>query len=177
MSLTIERQILKTWSLKKQLETLQKKFDAEKRKLQKCFDETTDKKVEANNIVAQKIERVFIEYDVEKLYKQMDRKIFGKITDKKYYITNIEGLIELLKEHKVKPKEFKKYINPEIKVNTKKLQQAYDMGEVYNKDIEGCYTAKITKYVELKEKVHNIEREGQKFNLKDRYKKEEGEND
>lgn len=79
-------------------------------------------------------------WDVNKLKTCLSKKVFRKITDKKYTITDMDGLVTYLKSCGVDPSIFKKYIDVEIKVDPRKLDQAYEIGDLKKKDIEGCYT-------------------------------------
>lgn len=90
------------------------------------------------------IEPKKILYDAKKINDVIDSKeLKNKVIDKKYHVNNMEGLIELLKEHGVKPKEFKKFIDVEMSVNEKELNQLYSLGFISLDDIEGCYEADV----------------------------------
>lgn len=87
-----------------------------------------------------KIVKVKINFDVDKLEKRLDTELRQEIINKKVEIINLEGLIEYLKQCGVNPKEFKKYINVRKEVNTKKLDRMEELGRISLEDIEGCYS-------------------------------------
>lgn len=91
-------------------------------------------------LTVNKIIKVKINFDVNKLEKRLDNELKQEIINKKVEIINLEGLIEYLKECGVNPKEFKKYINVRKEVNTKKLDKMEELGRISLEDIEGCYS-------------------------------------
>ena len=64
-----------------------------------------------------------ISWDVEKLEKKLDKELLNEILEKQYVVNNMEGLIKYLKSCGVNPKQFKKYITIEKKVNQKKFNE------------------------------------------------------
>lgn len=91
-------------------------------------------------LTVNKITKVKINFDANKLEKRLDNELKQEIINKKVEIINLEGLIEYLKECGVNPKEFKKYINVRKEVNTKKLDKMEELGRISLEDIEGCYS-------------------------------------
>ena len=58
--------------------------------------------------------------------------------EKRYIVNNMQGLVKLLKEAGVNPKQFKKFITVEEKVNQKKINELSEIGEIDKEDIKGC---------------------------------------
>jgi len=147
----IEDLVLKAHEAKLAIEKYSSELASLKQYIQKYFDKSTSGFVSVDNIIASKRERVDITYFPEKLRESLSKKIFNKVTNKKYYIKDLEGLVELLKEAGVSPSEFKKLIDVEITVNKEAMKQAYEVGDISKEDLAGCYSAKIIKYVQLNE--------------------------
>lgn len=92
---------------------------------------------------------------LDKLSEKLSKNVFSEIVDKTYTITDFDGLVSYLKSCGVDPKEFKKFIDVERKVNEKKIDQLGKLGEITQEDITGCYEAqaafKCIKISELEE--------------------------
>ena len=91
-------------------------------------------------------------YDVPKLKKNLGKELSNEVIDKVYEISDMSNLIKLLKSHGVQPDEFKKFINVHEVVNNGKLQQLFSVGEITTKQIEGTYTAKLSKSIQVRKK-------------------------
>ena len=66
------------------------------------------------------------------------------------------ALIDLLKSYGVKSKEFKKLIDVERKVNTDKVNELSEVGEITRKDLTGTYkTISGSKYLRFTVKEKN----------------------
>lgn len=75
----------------------------------------------------------------DKLEKRLKKSLRNKVIQKRYFINDIDGLIEYLKEHDVDPKQFKKYLDVEKEVDNVAIDNLHNTGEISKKDIEGCY--------------------------------------
>lgn len=94
-----------------------------------------NKKLEVKEVVKKKVV-----FDVEKLEEKLEKDLFNEIIDKKYEITDINGLINYLKSCGVSPKKFKSFINTVKTVNKDKMNQLSELGDITERDIKGCYT-------------------------------------
>ena len=91
-------------------------------------------------VTVKNIKKVTVTFDADKLEKRFDKELCNEFIEKKYEINNIEGLVKYLKSCGVDPKEFKKYINVEKKVNNKKLDEISNLGDITEEDLKGCFT-------------------------------------
>ena len=148
--MSIEDNINRAYALKKKISEMNAQYDFIRSKIQQYFENEKNNKIKVNGVAATKRERIEIIYDIEKMREKIDRKLFNKITERTYFVTDIESLIVLMKEANIKPKNFKKYVKPQIKVNKDAIEKAYDVGDISKDDLQGCYTAKVTKYIELR---------------------------
>lgn len=106
--------------------------------------------IRAANITAKRIVKHSIIYHADKLKKKLEPEIFKAVTTRTYTVNDIEGLIELLKEHGIKPKEFKSYLDITTQVNKQELEKLFDIGAITKAEIDGTYDVKqISEYVSL----------------------------
>jgi hypothetical protein len=148
--------------IEREIEAMQKTLLENKSKIQMYFDKNPDvniitvtsRNLEKGSkvIEAKKVERVYIDYDIPALQKKLDKDVFDKIANKQFVVNDMDGLIELLKESGIKPKEFKPFIQVLLTPNKEALKQAYEVGTITKTDLDGCYTAKLVKSVQIKEK-------------------------
>jgi len=95
-------------------------------------------------------ERMYISYDAEKLKEKLDKELYLEMVDKSYAINDIEGLKKVLQASGVKPSEFKPFLVVKDEPNRKKISELFSMGEISLKQLKGCYTAKMTKSIQVK---------------------------
>ena len=119
--------------------------------LQKYFDNTTSNQIGNDDIVVTKRERINIIYNIYKLREKLDKNIFKKVTNRRYYVKDLDGLVELMKQAGIKPKDFKKYVDADISVDKSQIKKLYEAGEISISDLEGCFHATITKYIDVRE--------------------------
>lgn len=152
--------ILETAELEHQAGMLLLKIDENKKKIQGYFDENNIKKleipVEETNskevkVICRKSERCTIKYDAEKLRDRVDKEIYNEVTKKEYKINDIEELIKMLKSAGIKASEFKKLLTTKISVDGQAVKRLYEAGEIDMKQLEGAYTATISKSIKITE--------------------------
>ena len=80
---------------------------------------------------------------MSKLKEKLSKDLFKQVTDKTYYIDDMEGLVRYLKKCGVNPKKFKMYVSSEVLVNEQKLDEAFQNDEIDMKQLEGCYSLKL----------------------------------
>lgn len=89
-----------------------------------------------------KVTQKSVIYNARAIYDRAGKAARKVLIDKKYTVNDMDGLIELLKAHGVNPKEFKKFINVEMSVNERRLEQLYQTGAISMEDLKGCYEVK-----------------------------------
>ena len=90
---------------------------------------------------------------VQKLKQKVDSEIFLEITKRSYVITDIDKMIELVKDAGVSAKEFKALIEAVVNVDSQAVKRLYEAGEITMKQLKGTYTAKISKSIKITEEV------------------------
>lgn len=156
----VKQLIRDVYRLGEQIAGLQSILQASKAKIQDYFDKHDIKELEVEpdemnggpSLIAKKSERVTIEYLVDKLKESLSKDIFNEVVLKDYRITDINGLIALLKKAGIKPDEFKQYIDVTTTPNNEALKQLYAVGDITKEDLKGCYNAKIVKSISIKER-------------------------
>jgi len=153
--------IREAYSLGRQLHVLSGQYNEQIFLIKRYFDKKDVKFVDVKPekdcadsvcLEAVRTERVYTDYNVERLEKKISKNLFKEITDKEYQIVDMDGLASVLKNHGVKFSEFKKFIRTTTKVNRDKIKQAYALGKLTMDEISGCYSANIVKSVQIKEK-------------------------
>lgn len=152
----IHNLILDTAELEEQAGKLLLKIDENKKKLQKHFDENGTKEIRVdfggsskNSVVCKKSERCTIKYDIEKLKQRLDDEVFSEVTKRTYTITDINAMIELMKDAGVKAKDFKALLDVKISPDNSMIRTLYDAGEITMKQLKGTYTATISKTIKI----------------------------
>ena len=151
--------ILETLDLEEQAGKLLLKIDKNKETLKQHFDKEGTKRIdvpiESSNgkvtVVCKASERANITYDVEKLKKKVDNEVFIEVTKREYKILDIDEMIKLMKSAGIRARDFKKLIEPIIKVDGQAVKRLYDAGEITMKQLKGTFTAKITKSIKITE--------------------------
>lgn len=96
-------------------------------------------------------------WDSDKLYDKlidegMDKDLVKSFISTEVAITDWNGFAEFLKSKGIKAKEVSPFIEIKRKVDSKKINQLSEVGDVTEKDIEGCYELKPKAgYVKLTE--------------------------
>lgn len=96
-------------------------------------------------ITCTRVEPKTVVYDAEKMYNYLDKNDRDALFTKSYEIADFEGLVDLMKKHGITPKEFKKFVKVNPRLNEDKLNKLYELGYITMKDIKGCYTVKKSK--------------------------------
>jgi hypothetical protein len=147
-------------SLDEQITGLQSVLTTSKEKVHEYFDKHGIKELEVEPdahsdepaLIAKKVERITIDYYADKLKESLSKEVYNEVVNKTHTITNIDGLITLLKKAGIKPNEFKQYINTSVSVNKEALKQLYAVGDIKKEELQGCYSAKIVKSIQIKER-------------------------
>lgn len=90
----------------------------------------------------------------------VDKKIFNQVCNKKYEITDYDGLAKYIKGLGGNPAIFKSFISCEKTIDNKKINQLSELGELSVDDLEGSYTVKPSAmWIKITESENEIEDE------------------
>lgn len=101
-----------------------------------------------------------IEWDIAKLKQNLkgESKILKQIINKEVMITDLDSLIDLLKQHGVDPDDFKRCISVSESVNEEQLNQLHEIGEISTRWLKGTYKVKHgTSYIRMAEVKSKVE--------------------
>lgn len=144
-------EILELYKLENKFKIAKESYEKKKKELSvsvknymfvKNYQSLEFKSKEFGKVHVSKVVRKTIIWNVEKLKEKLDKEILDEIIEKKYIVNNMPGLIELLKEAGVSPRQFKKFITVEEKVNQQKMNELSEIGEIDGEDVDGCYELK-----------------------------------
>lgn len=144
--------VLQFYSMQQRKKQWDEQFEQAKKVFYSCMQEHNIDdalyKIEYHNesviLKVKKIQRKTIIWNAIKLFKQLSKKkkVRDQIIKKKYFVFDMEGLIEYLKECDVDPKIFKSFLEVDMSVNENILNNLHDLGEITKEDILGCYEIK-----------------------------------
>lgn len=107
-------------------------------------DETSSKAKQTVFFNIKKVIRTSVTFHADKLKESLSKEIQKRVISKSYTVNNMDGLVAMLKEYGVNPKEFKKFIDVRESVNVQELERLEAIGKIDKEEIEGCYTVSIS---------------------------------
>ena len=107
---------------------------------------------EEKHVRVTRVRRKTVKWDTKKLRKSLGKKLFSSVVQKTYEITDMQGLVDYLKQCGVDPKKFKQFVGVIEKVDTQKIDKLYLSGVITKKDISSCYDVEMGEpYIRLTE--------------------------
>lgn len=100
---------------------------------------------ERKSYTVTRIQKSSVEFDPDKLEKQLPKEIAKEVILKHYEIVDIDGLIAYLKECGVDPKVFKSFLHVSKSVDCTELDRLEELGKISSGQVKGCYTVKRQK--------------------------------
>lgn len=113
-------------------------------------DSLTVRTEEDSDFLVSRDTDVSLEFFADKLQKALDKDTFKKIVNKRVIIDDLDGLIALMKDNGISPKQFKKYISTEHEVDMDKVDHLIDTEEISIEDIHGCYKADFNEEIKIR---------------------------
>jgi hypothetical protein len=96
-------------------------------------------------------ERKDIRYDIARAKELLGKKKCKQFIDSSYEVCDIEKLKDLAKNHGISPQELKDCLSVNEKVNNKKLDNLYDLGEIDFEEVEKFAEVKLTsRYISIR---------------------------
>ncbi len=103
-------------------------------------------------LVVRKIQRVDVVFDPDKLEKAIGKDIAKGVISKQYEVSDIQGLLDYVRDLGADPKKIKGFLNVHKTVDNKKLDDVEKLGLITRKQLNGCYTVnKKEPYFTIKE--------------------------
>lgn len=150
MKININKIMDEIVSLQNQITGLQMLLDQKKSVMAKYFDKTGNRSVSNDDCTISVQERTTVDYDIEALSEKLPRNILPLVVEKHFEINDWDAFSKFLKRKGISGQEVRPYISITKNVNKDSLSKLYDQKKLSIKDIQGCYTAKVTKSVVLR---------------------------
>ena len=148
-----------THLLEQEITHLTEVMKENKEKIQAFFDNCMTKTITVEpadkddiTVVARKVERVYVEYNVPMLKEKLSKASYDTVTVSMYTVAPIYDVKMLMKKYGVPAKEFLKYVTVTTAVNKEAMKQMFEVGDITKEMLEGCYSVKVVKSVQIKEK-------------------------
>lgn len=137
-------------SIQNQINGLNLLLVNKKQTLAKYFEVTGKRQISNDDCVISVQERTTVDYDIDALSEKLPDEILSKIIEKRYEIVDWDKFVKFIKSYGIKSSAIRQHISVTKTINKENLSALYERKKLSIKDIEGCYTAKITKSVVLR---------------------------
>lgn len=137
-------------SIQNQLDGLSLLLMQKKQTLAKYFDQSGKRQLSNDDCTISVQERTTVDYDIEALSEKLPKNILPLVVEKHFEINDWDAFTKFLKRKGILGQEVRPYISITKNVNKDNLSKLYDQKKLSIKDIQGCYTAKVTKSVVLR---------------------------
>lgn len=144
-------------SLNNQIAGLKMLLQHKKDQMAKYFTVTGQKSVANDECTVFVQERTKIEYDVDAILETLGKDEAKRFVEWSYSIPDFKRFALFLKSKGLTAKDVRPFLSVKKEVNQDKLTKLYEKGEITLDDLDGCYTASVTKSVALRMK--NIDKE------------------
>lgn len=99
-----------------------------------------DGTIKTFSIKSTRVIPTFINWDVSKLKKRLDKSILRKVVKRVRTLVDLPGLVEYMKDLGGDPKIFWSFFETSEQVDQKEMDQANDLGYVTDEDVAGCFS-------------------------------------
>lgn len=137
-------------SIQNQLDGLSLLLMQKKQTLAKYFEQSGKRQLSNDDCTISVQERTTVDYDIEALSEKLPKNILPLVVEKHFEINDWDAFTKFLKRKGISGQEVRPYISITKNVNKDNLSKLYDQKKLSIKDIQGCYTAKVTKSVVLR---------------------------
>lgn len=144
-------------SLNNQIAGLKMLLQHKKDQMAKYFTVTGQKSVANDECTVFVQERTKIEYNVDAILETLGKDEAKRFVEWSYSIPDFKQFALFLKSKGITAKDVRPFLSVKKEVNQNKLTKLYEKGEITLEDLDGCYTASVTKSVALRMK--NIDKE------------------
>ena len=137
-------------AIQNQLDGLSLLLMQKKQTLAKYFEQSGKRQLANDDCTISVQERTTVDYDIEALSEKLPKNILPFVVEKHFEINDWDAFTKFLKRKGISGQEVRPYISITKNVNKDNLSKLYDQKKLSIKDIQGCYTAKVTKSVVLR---------------------------
>lgn len=100
-------------------------------------------------------DRVYLDYDTKGIFKELPKTLSKKFIDVEHKVVNWQGLLNVFKEHNIKPKDVKEFFEVTRQVNKEKLNALYDSQEITLNELKPFMHVTYKKTIVTKVKKEN----------------------
>ena len=133
-------------SIKNQIDGLNLLLVQRKQTLAKYFESSGKKQLSNDDCVISVAEKAKIEYDVDALQEKLPQQII----EKHYEINDWPRFVKFMKSKGITGSELRPFVTIQKQIDEKAISRLYDAHKLTLTDMDGCYTAKVTKSVVLR---------------------------
>ena len=137
-------------SIQNQIDGLKMLLMQRKQTLAKYFESSGERQISNENCVVYVAEKTDVEYDVDAILENIDSELTDIFVIKDYVIKDWKRFVGFMKSNGIKGKDIKSFIEVKKQVDKKALSKLYDAKKISLSDLDGCYTAKVSKSVVLR---------------------------
>ena len=137
-------------SIQNQIDGLKLLLIQRKQLLAKYFESTGKKQLSNSDCIIYVSEKTTVDYDVDAILDKVDRDLTDVFITKDYTIRDWPRFVKFMKSQGITGKELRPYIDVKKQVDKSALSKLYDSKKITLSDLEGCYTANVTKSVVLR---------------------------
>lgn len=136
-------------NIKKQIAQLETMLATKKKSLANYFESTGLTQESNGKATAYVQTKTTIDYDIAKLQQRLTKEQKNQVISKEYKINQPKEFLKLLSTYGLKDEAIK-FISVEKSVNKEALNTLYEHGDINLSDLDGCYTAKVTKTIAIR---------------------------
>ncbi len=100
-------------------------------------------------------DRVFVTYNVKAMFKELPKTLGNKFIDTEYKVNDWKGLLNVFREHDIKPQDVKEFFEVTRQVNKEKLDALYNSQEITLNEIKPFMDVTYKKSIVTRVKKEN----------------------
>lgn len=100
-------------------------------------------------------DRVNVTYDVKAMFKELPKTLSKKFIDVEHKVVDWQGLLNVFKEHNIKPEDVKEYFEVTRQVNKEKLDALYNNQEITLNELKPFMAVTYKKSIVTRVKKEN----------------------
>ena len=143
-------------SVQNQIDGLNMLLVQKKQTMAKYFEQSGKTSLSNEDCTVYVQERTTVDYDIDAIQEKLPKEVYSQFIEKEY-VADWDNLVRFMKAKGIKGSEIRNYFFVNKKIDKEKLSSMYERGKLSVHELEGCYTAKVTKSVALK--LKNVKRE------------------
>lgn len=137
-------------SIQNQIDGLNLLLIQKKQTMAKFFEKSGKRSLSNADCTVYVQERTTIDYDIDKMLEVLPKELADQIVKKEYFVVDWKTLVQFFKKLGIKGDTIRPFFHVHRELDKQVLSKLYEQGKITLQDLEGCYTAKVTKSVALR---------------------------